>query len=101
MSLPYMDLLIEQTNFRCTFSFTSEEMHVRCPNTFYMNYYSACTVSRYGYDCRHKCSINCGVPERCDRVTGQFERGCQVGWSLPTCHQSNYLFNETAIEEEN
>ena len=46
---------------------------------------AACPRGRYGYNCQENCGVNCGVPERCDRVTGQCEGGCQVGWKGTTC----------------
>ena len=48
----------------------------------------ACPVCRYGYNCQSSCSVNCGVPERCQRITGQCEGGCQVGWKGTTCDTS-------------
>eukprot|EP00105_Crassostrea_gigas_P007657 XP_011421974.2 PREDICTED: multiple epidermal growth factor-like domains protein 6 [Crassostrea gigas] len=45
----------------------------------------ACPDGCYGINCQEQCNINCGVPYRCDRVTGQCEGGCQVGWKGETC----------------
>lgn len=47
-----------------------------------------CFTGKYGFNCKENCSIHCGVPERCDRVTGKCEGGCQPGWSDLTCKTS-------------
>ena len=37
------------------------------------------------------CSKNCGVPGRCDRITGQCEGVCQVGWKGATCESGKNM----------
>ena len=54
-----------------------------------MKILAACPSGRYGYNCQENCSSNCGVLERCDRVTGQCEGGCQLGWKGTTCDTGN------------
>ena len=62
---------------------------------YLLKIFEACPSDRYGYNCQENCSINCGVPERCDRVTGQCEGGCQVGWKGTTCESGkNKKFNK-------
>lgn len=51
-------------------------------------HFTACPHGVYGINCEDKCSINCGVPGQCDRVTGECEKGCQVGWKGSTCDKS-------------
>ncbi|XP_061170840.1 multiple epidermal growth factor-like domains protein 10 [Saccostrea echinata] len=50
---------------------------------------TACLSGLYGRDCRYTCSDNCGVPNRCDRFTGECDGGCQPGWKGIRCDQSN------------
>ena len=52
---------------------------------FFYTYYLACQMNSYGYNCVEKCSKHCFDPQRCDRVTGKCEGGCQVGWKGTTC----------------
>lgn len=51
----------------------------------------ACPVGSFGYDCQAKCSVHCAVPDRCDRVTGECEDGCQPGWKGVTCDKRKRL----------
>lgn len=54
-------------------------------------HFTVCPHGIYGINCEDKCSMNCGVPERCDRVTGECEKGCQVGWIGSTCDTSTFV----------
>ena len=54
--------------------------------------YAVCPSNRYGNNCQENCSINCGVPERCDRITGHCEGGCQEGWKGSRCDSKEGIF---------
>lgn len=44
-----------------------------------------CKFGWFGPHCESRCNKNCGVPGRCDWITGQCEGGCQAGWETPEC----------------
>lgn len=50
-----------------------------------------CSSGYYGKNCENRCSENCYMTGRCDRVTGQCNRGCKPGWTTKTCKQSRYF----------
>lgn len=58
-------------------------------DTFIYLYYifkrKACPNGKYGNNCQRQCNINCGVKARCERLTGQCEGGCKIGWKGITC----------------
>jgi hypothetical protein len=53
-----------------------------------------CPSGFYGMNCVDRCSINCGVPERCDRISGQCDGDCQSGWRGILCDTSKVLLKE-------
>lgn len=52
-----------------------------------------CELGYYGKNCENRCSENCNVPRRCNRVTGQCNEGCKAGWYTITCKESRYFSN--------
>ena len=44
-------------------------------------YISECFVGFYGVNCLNNCSMTCGIPGNCDRITGYCHGGCQRGWT--------------------
>ncbi|XP_065926649.1 multiple epidermal growth factor-like domains protein 11 isoform X2 [Magallana gigas] len=47
-----------------------------------------CKFGWFGPHCESRCNKNCGVPGRCDWITGQCEGGCQAGWETPECDKN-------------
>lgn len=59
----------------------------------------ACPDGQYGYNCQEKCNVNCGVPYKCDRITGLCKEGCQVGWKGITCNESKIVHNNLTYNQ--
>ena len=45
----------------------------------------------YGNDCAEKCSMTCGDPGVCDKVTGHCNGSCLPGWEGYMCQNGNNL----------
>lgn len=50
---------------------------------------AVCSEGYYGYNCKETCSMTCGVPGRCDRVTGSCNGSCLSGWKEDMCEIGN------------
>jgi hypothetical protein len=50
---------------------------------------TACSIGFYGMDCVESCNINCGITGRCNKSSGQCDKGCQPGWRGIMCDTSN------------
>lgn len=50
---------------------------------------AVCSEGYYGYNCKENCSMTCGVPGRCDRVTGSCNGSCLSGWKEDMCEIGN------------
>ena len=51
-----------------------------------------CEVGLYGANCEGFCSPNCKKPGICDKVTGQWDGGCQDGWTQMKCDSGKTVF---------
>mgnify|MGYP003689832513 CR=1 FL=1 len=45
------------------------------------------SVGSYGVNCVENCSMTCGIPGNCDRITGYCNGGCQRGWTGVKCEK--------------
>ena len=50
-------------------------------------FYIECSVGFYGVNCLQNCSMACGIPGNCDRITGYCHGGCQRGWTGVRCEE--------------
>ncbi|XP_052678194.1 multiple epidermal growth factor-like domains protein 10 [Crassostrea angulata] len=46
-----------------------------------------CPSGTYDINCKETCSVNCNIPQSCDRTTGECIGGCQPGWKGFHCDQ--------------
>ena len=50
-------------------------------------FFLECPIGLYGVNCLQNCSLTCGHPGKCDRVTGHCNGGCQRGWTGVRCEE--------------
>lgn len=53
----------------------------------YVLYSLECSHGMYGHNYLGNCIMTCKVPERCDRITGHCNDGCQAGWTGFWCEE--------------
>ena len=60
---------------------------------FFSVFFPECLVGLYGMNCLENCSMTCGIPGNCDRITGYCYGGCQRGWTGVKCEEGKRLIN--------
>lgn len=58
---------------------------------FSLLFSAECKKGFYGYTCKETCSMTCGNPGICDRITGHCSGGCRAGWTGLLCDEGNIL----------
>ena len=61
-------------------------LHSRVANKV-LFFFLECPLGVYGTNCLENCSLTCGHPGKCDRVTGHCNGGCQRGWTGVGCEE--------------
>ena len=50
-----------------------------------------CSAGLFEKDCAEKCSMTCGDPGVCEKVTGHCNGSCLQGWKGDMCQNGNNL----------
>ena len=53
--------------------------------------FTECSPGVFGKDCVENCSMTCGDPGICDKVTGHCYGSCLPGWEGDMCQNGNDL----------
>lgn len=61
----------------------------KCLSGFYL---TECATGFFGNNCAENCSVNCGDPGICDKVTGHCNGTCLAGWEGDLCQNGKYIF---------
>ena len=54
--------------------------------------FTECSSGVFGKDCVENCSMTCGDPGVCDKVTGHCNGSCLPGWEGDVCQNGNNLY---------
>ena len=79
-----MDVTLQKINMNNVFTWLS---------MFNSFFFSECSIRLYGVNCLQICSMACGIPGDCDRVTGYCIGGCQRGWRGVRCEEGKLYIN--------
>ena len=60
-------------------------------------YFPECSIGLYGVNCLQNCSMACGIPGNCDRITGYCQGGCQRGWTGVRCEEGRRCINNKSL----
>ena len=50
-----------------------------------------CSDGQHGYNCVEKCSLTCGDPGKCDKITGHCIGECRAGWTGDMCEKGKEI----------
>ena len=54
-------------------------------------YLAECAAGLFGNNCVENCSMTCGDPGVCDKVTGHCNGSCLAGWEGNMCQNGKYV----------
>ena len=70
-------------------SLTLTRLHIEWMPLFYL---TECDAGLFGKNCVGNCSMTCGDPGVCDKVTGHCNGSCLAGWEGEMCENGKYVY---------
>ena len=67
---------------------------------FYEIYFTECAVGLFGNNCSKNCSLTCGNPGVCHKVTDHCNGSCLAGWEGAMCENGKYVFKTLFIPKQ-
>ena len=64
------------------------------------SYLTECAAGLFGNNCSKNCSLTCGNPGVCHKVTGHCNGRCLAGWEGYMCENGKYVFKTQCIQKQ-
>ena len=68
---------------------TLTRLHIEWMPLFYL---TECVAGLFGKNCVGNCSMTCGDPGVCDKVTGHCNGSCLAGWEGDMCENGKHVY---------